>query len=125
MGVVTLDVNNPYKRIGGGSLDQALFKKTAPPPDPVPSPKRDAKPHRRKPASAKSPAPARPASAKPSTTPDTTRSFLPRTVNLYEDQIDYLTRQVLQDKLSGINSSMNEWIREAVDDWIAKHKASK
>ena len=28
MGVVTLDVNNPYKRIGGGSLDQELFKKT-------------------------------------------------------------------------------------------------
>lgn len=27
MEVVMLDVNNPYKRIGGGSLDQALFKK--------------------------------------------------------------------------------------------------
>src|SRR4051812_23855150 len=25
--VVSLDVNNPYKKISGGSLDQALFKK--------------------------------------------------------------------------------------------------
>jgi hypothetical protein len=38
MGVVTLDVNNPYKKLGGGSLDQALFRKKKPQPIPVAAP---------------------------------------------------------------------------------------
>jgi hypothetical protein len=128
MGVMILDVNNPYKPIGGGSLDQALFKKPSPQqPEPVSSSQLPKKERRlnRKPVSPKSSAPARQILATPSTASDTTRSFLPRTVNLYEDQIDYLSRQVLQDRLSGKNSSMNAWIREAMDDWIAKHKSSK
>ena len=61
----------------------------------------------------------------PSTGTDNARAFLPRTFNFYEDQINYLTREVLQDRLAGKDASLNAWVREAIDDWIAKRKADK
>ena len=120
-----LDVNNPYKRIGGGSLDQALFKKAVPAPDPTPSPKSEAKPPSRKHTSIHSLTPNSQTLASSSTGSDNTRAFLPRTFNFYEDQINYLTREALQDRLAGKDASMNAWVREAIDDWIAKRKSDK
>jgi hypothetical protein len=72
------------------------------------------------------PSPATPAvrlePAKPKTPPSTTRSFIKRTFDLYEDQLNYLTKESLQDRLAGKEGSMNSMVREALDEWIAKRK---
>lgn len=53
------------------------------------------------------------------------RSFVRRTFDFYEDQILYLTRHSLQEKLAGNEMSMNEMVRQAVDDWINKRTSAK
>jgi hypothetical protein len=53
------------------------------------------------------------------------RSFIRRTFDFYEDQITYLTRQSLQGRLDGKETSMNEMVREALDDWIKKNTSTK
>ena len=53
------------------------------------------------------------------------RSFIRRTFDFYEDQITYLTRESLQERLAGKERSMNEMVREALDDWINKRKSGK
>ena len=53
------------------------------------------------------------------------RSYVRRTFDFYEDQIAYLTRQSLQERLAGNEKSMNEMVREALDDWIKKRTSSK
>lgn len=53
------------------------------------------------------------------------RSYVRRTFDFYEDQITYLTRKSLQSKLDGKELSMNEMVREAVDDWINKNTRGK
>jgi hypothetical protein len=55
----------------------------------------------------------------------TKRSFIKRTFDIFEDQLNYLSTESLQDKLIGKDSSMNAWVREAIDDWIQKRKAKK
>jgi hypothetical protein len=55
----------------------------------------------------------------------TKRSFVRRTFDFYDDQITYLTRQSLQERLAGREMSMNEMVREALDDWIKKHTSGK
>jgi hypothetical protein len=53
------------------------------------------------------------------------RRFIKRTFDLYEDQLTYLNRESLQDRLAGKEGSMNAMVREALDQWIAKRKAAK
>lgn len=53
------------------------------------------------------------------------RGFVRRTFDFYDDQITYLTRQSLQEKLAGKERSMNEMVREALDDWIKKNTSGK
>ena len=55
----------------------------------------------------------------------TKRSYVRRTFDFYDDQIAYLTRQSLQERLAGKEMSMNEMVREALDDWIKKHTSEK
>jgi hypothetical protein len=53
------------------------------------------------------------------------RSFVRRTFDFYDDQITYLTRLSLQERLAGKERSMNEMVREALDDWIKKNVSAK
>ena len=52
--------------------------------------------------------------------PRRNRPYIRRTFDFYEDQIAYLTRESLQERLAGNDVSMNAMIREAIDDWIKK-----
>jgi hypothetical protein len=49
------------------------------------------------------------------------RPYVRRTFDLYEDQLAYLTRASLEDRLAGGEGSMNAMVRQALDDFIA-HK---
>jgi hypothetical protein len=53
------------------------------------------------------------------------RSYVRRTFDFYEDQITYLTRESLHSKLDGKEVSMNEMVRQALDDWINKNNSSR
>ena len=53
------------------------------------------------------------------------RSFLRRSFDFYEDQIAYLTKVSLEERLAGKDSSMNAMLREAVDDYIKKRTHGK
>ena len=53
------------------------------------------------------------------------RPYVRRTFDFYEDQIAYLTRESLQERLAGNEVSMNAMIREAIDDWIKKRTSKK
>jgi hypothetical protein len=81
-------------------------------------------------------APSLPAQAKPKPEPKTSnpqkplpqpgkRSYIRRTFDFYDDQITYLSRKSLQGKLDGKEISMNEMVREAIDDWINKNPSGK
>jgi hypothetical protein len=48
-----------------------------------------------------------------------TRSFL-----IYDDQLDYLRRASLEERLAGDEGSMNAMLREAIDDYIKKREES-
>jgi hypothetical protein len=45
-----------------------------------------------------------------------------RTFDFYTDQIKWLTRTSLEEKLNGEEGSMNAMVREAIDDYIAKRR---
>ena len=132
-----MDVDNPYKRIGGGSLDQAMFKKRQPQPRVGAHSPAMSEPSQEKPAASGSPTPV-PATEHVPTAPaerlDTPalkaesppkRAFIKRTFDLYEDQLAYLTKESLQDRLAGKEGSMNAMVREAIDDWIRRREAGK
>jgi hypothetical protein len=53
------------------------------------------------------------------------RPLIRRTFDLYEDQLNYLTKESLQERLAGKEGSMNAMVREALDEWIAKHRLAK
>jgi hypothetical protein len=60
---------------------------------------------------------------KPATTPkSSTRPYVRRTFDFYEDQIAYLTRASLEDRLAGGDGSMNAMVREAIDAYIEKRR---
>ena len=48
------------------------------------------------------------------------RRYVRRTFDFYEDQIVYLTRASLEEKLAGGEGSMNAMVREAIDAFIEK-----
>jgi hypothetical protein len=53
------------------------------------------------------------------------RSFVRRSFDFYEDQIAYLTKVSLEERLAGKDSSMNAMLWEAVDDYIKKRTSEK
>jgi hypothetical protein len=50
------------------------------------------------------------------------RRYVRRTFDFYEDQISYLTKASLEDRLAGKESSMNSMVREAVDSFIRERR---
>jgi hypothetical protein len=63
-----------------------------------------------------------PALAPVPTAAPTGRSYARRTFDIYADQLAYLTRTSLEDKLAGGEGSMNAMVREALDSFIAKRR---
>lgn len=57
-----------------------------------------------------------------STVQPTKRPYIRRTFDFFEDQITYLTRASLEDRLAGGEGSMNAMVREAIDAFIEKRK---
>jgi hypothetical protein len=53
------------------------------------------------------------------------RLYVRRTFDFYDDQITYLIRNSLEERLAGREISMNEMVREALDDWIQKRTSKK
>jgi hypothetical protein len=66
-----------------------------------------------------------PAAPPPSLRNSQRRSFLRRTFDFYEDQIAFLKRESLEQRLAGQERGMNEMVREAIDDWINKKTLRK
>ncbi|MDT7596526.1 MAG: hypothetical protein QOJ06_2072, partial [Pseudonocardiales bacterium] len=50
------------------------------------------------------------------------RQYVRRTFDLYEDQLAYLTRASLEERLAGGEGSMNAMVREAIDTFIEARK---
>ena len=50
------------------------------------------------------------------------RRYIRRTFDYYEDQISYLTKASLEERLAGGEGSMNAMVREALDTFIEKHR---
>jgi hypothetical protein len=61
----------------------------------------------------------------PGTPRPTKRGFVRRSFDFYEDQVSYLTKVSLQERLAGGEGSMNAMVREAVDDYIKKRSSRK
>ncbi len=61
--------------------------------------------------------------AKTRTAEPAKRSFIRRSFDFYEDQVSYLTRVSLEERMAGREGSMNAMVREALDDYIQKKKA--
>jgi hypothetical protein len=55
----------------------------------------------------------------------TTRQYAPRTFNIYADQIEYLTRVSLEQRLAGRDVSINDMVREAIDLYITQKTSKK
>jgi hypothetical protein len=66
--------------------------------------------------------PLRSANQKPKVTPATDRGYVRRTFDIFEDQLAYLTRASLEDRLAGGEGSMNAMVRQALDDFISQQK---
>ncbi len=58
----------------------------------------------------------------PKPTVTTGRGYVRRTFDIFEDQLAYLTRASLEDRLAGGEGSMNSMVRQALDDFIAHQK---
>jgi hypothetical protein len=54
-----------------------------------------------------------------------TRRFVRRTFDYFEDQIEYLTRVSLEERLAGRNVTMASMLREALDRYIAEKNSTK
>jgi len=50
------------------------------------------------------------------------RQYTRRTFDFFEDQIAYLTKVSLEDRLAGRDTSMNAMVREAIDSFIEHHR---
>jgi hypothetical protein len=58
------------------------------------------------------------------TAPTHTPPLIRRTFDLFEDQLEYLTRESLENRLAGKEGSMNAMLREALDNWIKNRVTS-
>ena len=132
-----LDVNNPYKRIGGGSLDQALFKKGQPKPviaaptpptseepsfstsRPTDNPKLPITTNRQaihtEGVRPNAPSPVR---------PNGKRIITRNSFEIYEDQMDALRKLSFQEKMDGKLGSMSCMVREAIDQYLTKRNSA-
>jgi len=54
-----------------------------------------------------------------------TRRYVRRTFDYFEDQIEYLTRVSLEERLAGRNVTMASMLREALDRYIAERNSKK
>jgi hypothetical protein len=54
--------------------------------------------------------------------PATSRPYVRRTFDVFEDQLAYLNRASLEDRLAGGEASMNAMVRDAIDAFIEKRK---
>jgi hypothetical protein len=54
--------------------------------------------------------------------PTTDKPYVRRTFDIYEEQLAYLSRASLEDRLNGGPGSMNAMVREALDAFIEKHR---
>ena len=52
----------------------------------------------------------------------TGRRYIRRTFDFYEDQISYLTKASLEERLAGREGSMNAMVRDALDTFIEKRR---
>jgi len=137
MGVMGLDVNNPYKRIGGGSLDQALFKKGQPKPEAVaPAPSMTEEP----PSSISRPSDNRELTktlsrqaphiegvrpnALSSARSNGKRIITRNSFEIFEDQMDALRKLSFQEKMEGKLGSMSCMVREAIDEYLTKRSSA-
>ncbi len=77
------------------------------------------------PAAATKPTSALPLPQSKQALPPARRAFVRRSFDFYEDQIAYLTKVSLEERLAGKDSSMNAMLREAVDDYIKKRTGEK
>jgi hypothetical protein len=50
------------------------------------------------------------------------RRYIRRTFDFFEDQIAYLTKASLEERLAGGEGSMNAMVREAIDAFIEKNR---
>jgi hypothetical protein len=50
------------------------------------------------------------------------RRYIRRTFDFYEDQISYLNKASLEDRLAGGDMSMNAMVRDAIDSYIANRQ---
>jgi hypothetical protein len=74
------------------------------------------------PASAEAPARERKVVKETTTSTIGTRPYVRRTFDIFEDQLSYLNRASLEDRLAGGEGSMNSMVRAALDAYIQKHK---
>ena len=138
--MVSLDVNNPYKKISGGSLDQALFKKrgaqsnaVSPSPaelSPSSSTAQPSKDQQVQNASNQNPSqyptdrPTDRSIGGPVGHPNARRIPTRRAFEFFEDQLVALRQLSYQEKMNGGLGSMSNMIREAVDEYLNKRKSS-
>ncbi len=54
-----------------------------------------------------------------------TRRYVRRTFDYFEDQIEYLTRVSLEERLAGNNVTMASMLREALDRYISEKTSKK
>ncbi|MBO0782966.1 MAG: hypothetical protein J2P37_29480 [Ktedonobacteraceae bacterium] len=61
----------------------------------------------------------------PKSKPHNGRAYERRTFDFYADQIAFLTRRSLEDRLAGGEGSMNAMVREALDNYIKEKSPAK
>ena len=130
-------MNNPYKRIGGGSLDQALFKKGQPKPViAAPTPPTSEEPSfstsrptdnpklpiitNRQAIHTEGVRPNAPSPVRPNGKRIITRNSF----EIYEDQMDALRKLSFQEKMDGKLGSMSCMVREAIDQYLTKRNSA-
>jgi hypothetical protein len=133
-------VNNPYKKISGGSLDQALFKKRGtqsntvspslteqPPSSSISQSSKDQQvQNASNQKSAQHPidrSTDRPIGG-PAGRPNGRRIPTRRAFEIFEDQINALRQLSYQEKMNGGLGSMSNMVREAIDEYLNKRKSS-
>jgi len=67
----------------------------------------------------------KPVAKPPSAAPAAARRFVRRTFDYFEDQVAFITKESLEERLAGNDVSMNSILREALDDWIKKRTSRK
>jgi hypothetical protein len=123
-----LNVDLVQNELRGGSAFFPGYKGSEPeepaaPPSPAPEPRRELSAAPR--TQARKSNGRRETALSPLSVSQEKRPLIRRTFDLYEDQLNYLTKESLQERLAGKEGSMNAMVREAIDEWIAKRRPAK